>query len=103
MLALIPIQEEPEGTAVMLGSEHPLPQILEIDRKAHREMKIVRSDSNIFSAPGKTASLSRIQNPKGQNPLRRPFASFRLTFRLEETDQLASRSPASSALLALSR
>jgi hypothetical protein len=45
----------------------------------------MQSDSHISSAPRKTARLSRIQNPKGQNPLRLPFASFRLIFGLEKT------------------
>jgi len=50
-----------------------LPQTLEIDR----------ADFHIPSAP--TASMNQFQIPKGQNPLRRSFASFRLIFRLEKT------------------
>jgi hypothetical protein len=46
-------------------------------------MKILRSDSHISSAP--PASMNQSQNPKGQNPLRLPFASFRLILRLEKT------------------
>src|ERR1035437_4844041 len=49
----------------------------------------MRSDFHIPSAPKPTAKLSRIQNPKGQNPLRLPFASFRLIFRLEKTVQVS--------------
>jgi hypothetical protein len=51
-----------------------LPQTLEIDN----------ADSHIPSAP--TASMNRIQIPKGQNPLRLPFASYRLIFGLEKTE-----------------
>src|ERR1035437_6553524 len=54
-------------------------------REGTEKRKILRSDSHISSAPRKTARLSRIQNPKGQNPLRLPFAPFRLIFRLEKT------------------
>jgi len=50
-----------------------LPQTLEIDR----------ADFHIPSAP--TASMNQFQIPKGQNPLRRSFASFRLIFRVEKT------------------
>jgi hypothetical protein len=49
------------------------------------KMNIVRSDSHIPSAPEPTTKLYQIQNPKGQNPLRLPFASFRLIFQLEKT------------------
>jgi len=48
-------------------------------------MKITRGDFHIPSAREKTARLSRIQYPKGQNPLRLPFAGFRLIFGLEKT------------------
>jgi hypothetical protein len=61
----------------------PFPQTLEIARRVHQERKIIRSDFHIPSAPA--ADMNRIQNPKGQNPLRRSFASFRLIFRLEKT------------------
>ena len=53
-----------------------LPQTSEIDS----------ADFHIPSAP--TASMNRIQIPKGQNPLRLPFASFRLIFGLEKTAPL---------------
>jgi hypothetical protein len=56
------------------------------------KMKIARSDSHISSAPQPTPKLTQIQNPKGQNPIRLPFASFRLIFRLEKTLQLCVRS-----------
>jgi len=46
-------------------------------------MNITRSDSHIPSAPA--ASMNQFQIPKGQNPLRLPFASFRLIFGLEKT------------------
>jgi hypothetical protein len=62
----------------------PFPQTLEIARREHRNMKILRSDSHIPSAPA--ASMNQFQIPKGQNPLRLPFASFRLIFGLEKTD-----------------
>jgi hypothetical protein len=61
----------------------PFPQTLEIARREHRNMKILRSDSHIPSAPA--ASMNQFQIPKGQNPLRLPFASFRLIFGLEKT------------------
>jgi cysteine sulfinate desulfinase/cysteine desulfurase-like protein len=35
--------------------------------------------------------MNRIQIPKGQNPLRLPFASFRLIFGLEKTDVMSIR------------
>ncbi len=46
-------------------------------------MKGMRSDFHIPSAPA--ASMNQFQNTKGQNPLRLPFATFRLIFRLEKT------------------
>ena len=46
-------------------------------------MNITRSDSHIPSAPA--ASMNQFQIPKGQNPLRLPFASYRLIFGLEKT------------------
>src|ERR1039457_1365953 len=52
---------------------------------ASGRVQVMRSDSHIPSAPRKTARLSRIQNPKGQNPFRLPFASFRLILGLEKT------------------
>ena len=61
----------------------PFPQTLEIARREHRNMKILRSDSHIPSAPA--ASMNQFQIPKGQNPLRLLFASFRLIFGLEKT------------------
>jgi len=61
----------------------PFPQTLEIARRVHRKMKTMRSDSHITSAPA--ASMNQFQNPKGKNPLRLPFASFRLIFGLEKT------------------
>src|ERR1017187_254323 len=73
--------ESPENDSACFP---PFPQTLEIARKVHRETKIMRSDSHIPSAPA-TASMNRIQIPKGQNPLRLPFASFRLIFGLEKT------------------
>ena len=36
----------------------PFPQTLEIARREHRNMKILRSDSHIPSAPEPTAKLS---------------------------------------------
>jgi hypothetical protein len=48
-------------------------------------MNITRSDSHIPSAPA--ASMNQFQIPKGQNPLRLPFASFRLIFGLEKTSE----------------
>ena len=65
----------------------PFPQTLEIARREHRNMKILRSDSHIPSAPA--ASMNQFQIPKGQNPLRLPFASFRLIFGLEKTAEHA--------------
>ena len=53
-------------------------------------MEIETADSHIPSASAATAKLTQNQNPKGQNPLRLPFASFRLIFRLEKTG-LAAR------------
>ena len=47
------------------------------------KIEILPSDSHIPSASD--ASMNQFQIPKGQNPLRRPFASFRLIFRLEKT------------------
>ena len=47
-------------------------------------MKGMRSDFHIPSAPA--ASMNQFQNTKGQNPLRLPFATFRLIFRLEKTE-----------------
>jgi hypothetical protein len=44
----------------------PFPQTLEIARGVHREMKIMRSDFHIPSAPA--ARMNQFQNPKGQNP-----------------------------------
>jgi hypothetical protein len=61
----------------------PFPQTLEIARREHRNMKILRSDSHIPSAPA--ASMNQFQIPKGQNPLRLLFASFRLILGLEKT------------------
>jgi hypothetical protein len=52
-------------------------------RECGRTIKIKPSDFHIPSAPA--ASMSGIQNPRGQNPLRLPFASFRLIFGLEKT------------------
>ena len=56
---------------------------------ASGRVQVMRSDSHIPSAPRKTARLSRIQNPKGENRLRRPFASFRIIFGLEKTVNIA--------------
>ena len=50
-------------------------------------MNSTRSDSHIPSAPA--ASMNQFQIPKGQNPLRLPFASFRLIFGLEKTGRAA--------------
>jgi hypothetical protein len=52
-----------------------------------------------------SARLSRIQIPKRQNPLRLPFASFRLILGLEKTPIVNSRWPGnvSSALPSFSR
>jgi hypothetical protein len=50
-------------------------------------MKILRSDSHIPSAPA--ASMNQFQIPKGQNPLRLLFASFRLILGLEKTVPIA--------------
>jgi hypothetical protein len=44
----------------------PFPQTLEIARKGHRKIKIMRSDFHIPSAPA--ASMNQFQNPKGQKP-----------------------------------
>ncbi len=74
--------ESPENDSALFSA---LPQTLEIAPIEQRNTKIRRSDSHIPSAPGKTARLRRIQNPKGKNPLRLLFASFRLIFGLEET------------------
>jgi hypothetical protein len=78
--------ESPENDSACFP---PFPQTLEIARKVHRETKIMRSDSHIPSAPA-TASMNEIQIPKGQNPLRRTFASFRLILGLEKTPALLS-------------
>ena len=56
---------------------------MEIAQTVNMETKIMQGDSHIPSAPA--ASINQIQNPKGQNPLRLPFASFRLIFGLEKT------------------
>jgi hypothetical protein len=56
-------------------------------------MNITRSDSHIPSAPA--ASMNQFQIPKGQNPLRLPFASFRLIFGLEKTTSPARMNPES--------
>ena len=79
--------ESPENQSACFP---PFPQTLEIARTAHREMKIMRSDSHIPSATTKTASMNQIQYTKGQNPLRLPFAAFRLIFGLEKTGTLIS-------------
>ncbi len=46
-------------------------------------MNSMRSDFHIPSAPA--ASMNQFQNTKGQNPLRLPFATFRLILQLEKT------------------
>ena len=74
--------ESPENDGAVFRPSHKPWKSL---REGTEKRKILRSDSHISSAPRKTARLSRIQNPKGQNPLRLPFASFRLIFRLEKT------------------
>jgi hypothetical protein len=72
--------ESPENESTCFP---PFPHTLEIATGEHRNMNITRSDSHIPSAPA--ASMNQFQIPKGQNPLRLPFASFRLIFGLEKT------------------
>ena len=72
--------ESPENDSTCFP---PFPHTLEIARTRHRNMKGMRSDFHIPSAPA--ASMNQFQNTKGQNPLRLPFATFRLIFRLEKT------------------
>ncbi len=52
-------------------------------------MNSMSSDFHIPSAPA--ASMNQFQNTKGQNPLRLPYATFRLIFRLEKTLKLLLR------------
>jgi len=65
------------------SSVSALPTYLGNRYRRASNMNITRSDSHIPSAPA--ASMNQFQIPKGQNPLRLPFASFRLIFGLEKT------------------
>ncbi len=56
-------------------------------------MNSMRSDFHIPSAPA--ASMNQFQNTKGQNPLRLPFATFRLILQLEKTNP--ARDPGSGS------